>query len=243
MWSFLQRTLLQALALSDSSSSTDNDTDDSKSSEVAAAPAEEEKPNTEVTVTVTESKAVPQKLFTVDSPNETSSSGSTENDFEIVSNENSPIASPTIMAEHTEQLNFGLGDEIEDTDKFTKNLNPKGVSEMELREKRQRLRWAYMCIVYILFLIREKNHIRLTIACVLNEIGNINNRKKHCPSSIRTVSAFWQMNWQTLDIYPNFENHAHTHLLMAERHSFALSLSFALSPCNAKQHWQFWQII
>lgn len=141
MWSFLQRTILQALTLSGSSSSIDNDNDETKISEIAVGPAEEEKPNTDVTVTVTESEAVPKKIFTVDSPNETSSSGSTENDFEIVSNESSPIASPTtIMAEHTEQLNFGLGDEIEDTDKFTKNLNPKGVSEMELREKRQRLR-------------------------------------------------------------------------------------------------------
>lgn len=104
--------------------------------------------NTPVTVAVTESEPIPKKIFTVDSANETSSSGGTENDFEIVSNESSPIASPTtIMAEHGDSTNgsingdavhFGLGDEIEDTDKFPKTLNnPKGVSDMELREKRQ----------------------------------------------------------------------------------------------------------
>lgn len=148
---YLQRSLQQVLSGDDSSSSgssINNDDNESHNREVEAIAAAEDTIDrlidTEVTVSVTISEIVPEKLFTVDSPNETSSSGGTENDFEIVSNESSsPIASPTtIMAEHDEN-NYGVGEEAEDTDKFTKTLNnPKGVSDMELREKRQRLRWA-----------------------------------------------------------------------------------------------------
>lgn len=144
MLPYLQKSLYQVLTLSSGSNNGDSIRDEATdSAEVTADDPIEPKPiETEVTVTVTESEAVTEKLFTVDSPNETSSSGGTENDFEIVSNESSPIASPTtIMAEHDGSLDFGLGEEVEDTDKFTKTLNnPKGVSEMELREKRQRLR-------------------------------------------------------------------------------------------------------
>lgn len=144
----MQRSLKQLLTLNNSSSNNDDSIrDKSDNCEVATAEGTTEAiPVTPVTIAVTESAPIPQKLFTVDSANETSSSGSTENDFEIVSNESSPIASPTtIMAEHGEingdGVHFGLGDEIEDTDKFPKTLNnPKGVSDMELREKRQRLR-------------------------------------------------------------------------------------------------------
>lgn len=141
----MQRSLKQLLTLNSSGSSNNDDSirDESNNCEVATA---EDTSHTPPTAAVTESGPISKKIFTVDSANETSSSGGTENDFEIVSNESSPIASPTtIMAEHGEingdGVHFGLGDEIEDTDKFPKTLNnPKGVSDMELREKRQRLR-------------------------------------------------------------------------------------------------------
>lgn len=150
MFPYLQRSLYQVLTSSNSGNSI---TDDTNKPEVAIAAAEDTIDHIADISSVTESEAVTEKLFsiTVDSPNETSSSGGTENEFEILSNENSPIASPTtIMAEHDgnngaingdEHGSFSLGDEVEDTDKFTKGLrNPKGVSDMELREKRQRLR-------------------------------------------------------------------------------------------------------
>lgn len=138
MFPYLQRSLYQVLTLN---SSNDSNDETNNTSTVAATIDNEHTLNRpEIIVAETESETVAHKSITVDSSNETSSSGSTENDFEIVSNESSPIASPTtIMAEHDEPCP-GISDEAEDSDKFTKQI-PKGVSEMEWREKRQRLRY------------------------------------------------------------------------------------------------------
>lgn len=194
MFFYLQRTLYQALKLSNSDgSSTNNEariSDASNNCEVAIAAASDpidQIRDIEATLSVNESEAGTEKIFTVDSANETSSSGGTENDFEIVSNENSPIASPaTIMDEYHETNgaingnghdNFSLGDEVEDTDKFTKTLNnPKGVSEMELREKRQRLRYEQN----LQFLAEKKSHpISITI-CNLSGKNKLSVLHSNC---------------------------------------------------------------
>lgn len=206
MLSYLQRSLQPTLALtgtgdnSTSSSSNDsidtnhivnNEADTGHERETIAAAAEEiinRIVDTDVIVAVTRSENVSQKLFTVDSPNETSSSAGTENDFEIVSNESSPIPSPTIMSEHDDN-SFGVGEEAEDTDKFTTGMNnPRNPSDMELREKRSRLRWenAYThSFLYVYSASSIHSHVHFERSLERKK----KNRKKNCPSSIRELSS------------------------------------------------------
>lgn len=144
---FLQRTLHQLLTLNTNRTAIDdneNDDGNTKPSVIVETAADDinELKTSDVTVTVTESQpiVVTEKLFTVDSSTtETSSSGGTDNDFEIVSNESSPIASPTtIMAEHDDN-NYGHTDESEETDNFPKHFEqPRSLGDLEL--KRSRLR-------------------------------------------------------------------------------------------------------
>lgn len=187
----LQRSLHQFLTLNTSrTANDDNDDNKTKPSVIVGTAADDdinELKTSNVTVTVTESQpiVVTEKLFTVDSSTtETSSSGGTDNDFEIVSNESSPIASPTtIMAEHDDN-NYGHTDESEETDNFPKNFEqPRSMGDLEL--KRSRLRWVKQGILFLGF----------------EEILAVLHRK--CQNY-----SIWQHSWHYETL-----THAHTHSL------------------------------
>lgn len=143
MYSFLQRSLLNALVGDSESSSTT--VDQVRETDATVDPEIVDLPDA---VTETEEETVEQaeSALTVESVQETSStatesSGDTEIDFEIVTHENSPILKE--MAEF--DLSNGSGtveaenERNEATDKFTRPLQTsKSLSELEL--KRQRLR-------------------------------------------------------------------------------------------------------